>query len=43
MVEAYVKENKGYFAYCDTDALFVNPELSVNDSVMHLFLDTDLS
>jgi hypothetical protein len=27
MVEAYVKENKGYFAYCDTDALFVNPEL----------------
>ena len=28
MVEAYVKENKGYFAYCDTDALFVNPELA---------------
>ena len=27
MVEAYVKENKGYFAYCDTDALFVNSEL----------------
>jgi len=27
MVEAYVKENRGYFAYCDTDALFVNPEL----------------
>ncbi|MGI0100268.1 MAG: hypothetical protein ACREBH_00890, partial [Candidatus Micrarchaeaceae archaeon] len=27
MVEAYVKENNGYFAYCDTDALFINPEL----------------
>ena len=26
-IEAYVKENNGYFAYCDTDALFVNPEL----------------
>ena len=30
MVEAYVRENKGYFAYCDTDALFVNPELVSN-------------
>jgi len=28
MVEAYVKENKGYFAYCDTDSIFVNPELT---------------
>ena len=28
MVEAYVKGNKGYFAYCDTDVLFVNPELA---------------
>ena len=27
MVEAFVKQNNGYFAYCDTDALFVNPEL----------------
>jgi hypothetical protein len=27
MVEAFVKERGGYFAYCDTDALFINPEL----------------
>jgi hypothetical protein len=28
MVEAFVKQNNGYYAYCDTDALFVNPELT---------------
>ncbi len=27
MVEVCVKENNGYFAYCDTDSLFINPEL----------------
>ncbi len=27
MVEAYVHEKNGYFAYCDTDSLFVNPEI----------------
>ena len=27
MVEAFVKQNNGYFAYCDTDSLFVNPGL----------------
>jgi hypothetical protein len=28
MVEAFVKQNNGYYAYCDTDSLFVNPELT---------------
>ena len=27
MVEAFARENRGYFAYCDTDSLFVNPAL----------------
>ena len=35
MVEVCVKENNGYFAYCDTDSLFINPELV--DRVQSLF------
>ena len=35
MVEVCVKENNSYFAYCDTDSLFINPELV--DKIQALF------
>jgi hypothetical protein len=27
MTEAFVEQNKGYYAYCDTDSMFISPEL----------------